>query len=74
MYWDDFTNFCNIDLQALLAEQTNSEAFINVARSYEGMQYIKKEVSRVGSKPGSSQLHLFSHFHHFTAEPQRLPR
>jgi hypothetical protein len=27
----------------------------------------------VGSEPGSSQLHLFSHFHHFTAEPQRLP-
>jgi hypothetical protein len=27
----------------------------------------------VGSKPGSSRFHLFSHFHHFTAEPQRLP-
>jgi hypothetical protein len=27
----------------------------------------------VGSKPGSSQFHVFSHFHHFTAEPQRLP-
>jgi hypothetical protein len=27
----------------------------------------------VGSEPGSSQFHLFSHFHHFTAEPQRLP-
>jgi hypothetical protein len=31
-----------------------------------------KEVARVGSKPGSSWFHLFSHFHHFTAEPQRL--
>jgi hypothetical protein len=28
----------------------------------------------VGSKPGSSQFHLFSHIHHFTAEPQRLPK
>jgi hypothetical protein len=28
----------------------------------------------VGSKPGASQFHLFSHFHHSTAEPQRLPR
>jgi hypothetical protein len=27
----------------------------------------------VGSEPGSSRFHLFSHFHHFTAEPQRLP-
>jgi hypothetical protein len=26
----------------------------------------------VGSEPGSSHFHLFSHFHHFTAEPQRL--
>jgi hypothetical protein len=26
-----------------------------------------------GSEPGSSRFHLFSHFHHFTAEPQRLP-
>jgi hypothetical protein len=30
-------------------------------------------VTLVGSEPGSSQFHLFSHFHHFTAEPQRLP-
>jgi hypothetical protein len=28
---------------------------------------------RVGSEPGSSQFHLFLHFHHFTAESQRLP-
>jgi hypothetical protein len=27
----------------------------------------------VGSEPGSSRFHLFSPFHHFTAEPQRLP-
>jgi hypothetical protein len=27
----------------------------------------------VVSKPGSSRFHLFSHFHHFSAEPQRLP-
>jgi hypothetical protein len=27
----------------------------------------------VGSKPGSSPFHLIFHFHHFTAEPQRLP-
>jgi hypothetical protein len=27
----------------------------------------------VGNEPGSSHFHLFSHFHHFTAEPQRLP-
>jgi hypothetical protein len=25
----------------------------------------------VGSKPGSSRFNLFSHFHHFTAEPQK---
>jgi hypothetical protein len=35
--------------------------------------YFLKEVFRVGSKPGSSRFNLFSHFHHFTAEPQRLP-
>jgi hypothetical protein len=27
----------------------------------------------VGSEPGASQFHLFFHFLHFTAEPQRLP-
>jgi hypothetical protein len=27
----------------------------------------------VGSKPGASGFHLFSSFHHFTAESQRLP-
>jgi hypothetical protein len=26
----------------------------------------------VGSKPGTSRFQLFSHFHHFTAEPQTL--
>jgi hypothetical protein len=34
--------------------------------------FFKKRLSGVGSKPGSSRFHLFSHFHHFTAEPQRL--
>jgi hypothetical protein len=34
-----------------------------------------KEVARgEGREPGSTQFNLFSHFHHFTAEPQRLPR
>jgi hypothetical protein len=28
----------------------------------------------VGSEPGFSWFNLFSHFHHFTAEPQRLPQ
>jgi hypothetical protein len=28
----------------------------------------------VGSEPASSRFHLFSHFHHYTAEPQRLPK
>jgi hypothetical protein len=32
-----------------------------------------KRLPGVGSKPGSSQFYLFSRFHHFTAEPQRLP-
>jgi hypothetical protein len=32
-----------------------------------------KRLPGVGSEPGASQFHLFSHFHHFTAEPQRLP-
>jgi hypothetical protein len=27
----------------------------------------------VGIEPGSSRFHLFSHFRHLTAEPQRLP-
>jgi hypothetical protein len=27
-----------------------------------------KRLPGVGSEPGSSQFHLFSHFHHFTAE------
>jgi hypothetical protein len=36
--------------------------------------FIKKRLPGVGSEPRSSQFHLFSHFHHFTAEPQRLPR
>jgi hypothetical protein len=31
-----------------------------------------KRLPGVGSKPGSSRFHLLSHFHHFTAEPQRL--
>jgi hypothetical protein len=32
-----------------------------------------KRLSGVGSEPVSSQFHWFSHFHHITAEPQRLP-
>jgi hypothetical protein len=39
------------------------------------VQYLlkKNKLPGVGSKPGSSQFNLFSHFHHFTADPQRLP-
>jgi hypothetical protein len=36
-------------------------------------KYFLKRLPGVGSEPGSSGFHLFSHFHHFTAEPQRLP-
>jgi hypothetical protein len=32
-----------------------------------------KRLPGVGSEPGSSRFNLFSPFHHFTAEPQRLP-
>jgi hypothetical protein len=32
-----------------------------------------KRLPGMGSEPGSSSYHLFSHFHHFTAKPQRLP-
>jgi hypothetical protein len=35
--------------------------------------FLKRLPGVVGSKPGSSRFFLFSHFHHFTAEPQRLP-
>jgi hypothetical protein len=35
---------------------------------------IITSTSGVGSEPGSSRYHLFSHFLGFTAEPQRLPR
>jgi hypothetical protein len=35
--------------------------------------FLKKRLPGVGSKPGSSRFYLFSHFHHFTVEPQRLP-
>jgi hypothetical protein len=35
--------------------------------------YFLKRLPGVGSEPGSSQFHLFSNFHHLTAEPQRLP-
>jgi hypothetical protein len=35
--------------------------------------YFLQRLPGVGSEPGSSQFHLFSHFHHITAEPQRLP-
>jgi hypothetical protein len=33
-----------------------------------------EEVSRSGEQTWSSHFNLFSHFHHFTAEPQRLPK
>jgi hypothetical protein len=33
-----------------------------------------KRLSGVGSEPGASRLHLFSHFHHLTAEPQQFPK
>jgi hypothetical protein len=36
--------------------------------------FYKKRLPGVGSKPGSFQFNLFSHFHHFAAEPQRLPK
>jgi hypothetical protein len=35
--------------------------------------FFIKRLPGVGSEPGSSQFHLFSHFHHFNAELQRLP-
>jgi hypothetical protein len=35
--------------------------------------FKKKRLPGVGSEPGSSRFNLFSHFHHPTAEPQRLP-
>jgi hypothetical protein len=38
------------------------------------LNFFKNRLPGVGSKPGSSQFHLFSHFNHFTAEPQRLPK
>jgi hypothetical protein len=34
---------------------------------------LKKRLPGEGSEPGSSRYHLCSHFHHITAEPQRLP-
>jgi hypothetical protein len=34
--------------------------------------FLKRLLHGVGSEPGSFQFHLFSHFHHFTNEPQRL--
>jgi hypothetical protein len=38
---------------------------------YAGGIFLKR-FPGVGSEPGASQFHLFSHFHHFTTEPQRL--
>jgi hypothetical protein len=43
----------------------------NVSPNKSGL--FKKRLPGVGSEPGSSQFHLFSHFHPFAAEPQRLP-
>jgi hypothetical protein len=37
------------------------------------LRIFLKRLPGAGSEPGSSRFHLFSHFHHFTAEPQRLP-
>jgi hypothetical protein len=39
----------------------------------EFFSFFKERLPGVGSKPGSSGFRLFSHFHQFTAEPQRLP-
>jgi hypothetical protein len=38
----------------------------------QGTSFLKR-LPGVGSKLGSSRFLSFSHFHHFTAEPQRLP-
>jgi hypothetical protein len=35
--------------------------------------YFLKRLPGVGSELGASRFYLFSHFHHFTAEPQWLP-
>jgi hypothetical protein len=38
------------------------------------LSFFKKEVARGGgSEPGASRFNLFSHFHHLTIVPQRLP-
>jgi hypothetical protein len=44
-----------------------------VSAKYKSRQFFKR-LPGVGSEPGSSGFHLFSHFHHLTAEPQRLPQ
>jgi hypothetical protein len=41
---------------------------------YRYLLFFKKRLPGVGSQPGASQLHLFTLFHHFTAEPQRLSK
>jgi hypothetical protein len=53
--------------------------FYSVSKSHNFLQcglkpyFFLKRLPGVGSEPGSSRIHLFRHFHHFTAEPQRLP-
>jgi hypothetical protein len=39
----------------------------------QGGRFSLKRLPGVGSEPMASQFNSFSHFHHFTAEPQRLP-
>jgi hypothetical protein len=50
----------------------SKQLLIMAARFFLVILFFKKRLPGVGSEPGSSWFHLFSHFHHFTAEPQRL--
>jgi hypothetical protein len=36
--------------------------------------FLKKEVAQGGEQTRVLSIHLFSHVHHITAEPQRLPK
>jgi hypothetical protein len=53
---------------------SNSIFKLELHSNKELLNFLKMRLSRVGSESGSSQFHLFSQFHHFTAEPQRLPK
>jgi hypothetical protein len=46
---------------------------VKISSKWLHLQLFLKRLPGVGSEPGSSRFHLLSHFHHFTAEPQRLP-